>query len=54
MIVWGDDRVMVGADVYPKPGLVMVMAVTTPLETVAVAAAPVPPPLVMVTVGALV
>jgi hypothetical protein len=40
--------------VYPEPGLVTFMAVTTPPVITAVAAAPVPPPPVNATVGALV
>ena len=42
--------VTVGAEVYPEPGFVNVTAVTL---TVALAFAPVPPPPVMETIGAL-
>jgi hypothetical protein len=42
---------IVGADVYPDPGLVIVMAVTFLPLTVAVAAAPDPPPPLKLTVG---
>ena len=42
-----------GAVVYPLPPLTTVMAVTTPPEMVAVAVAPLPPPPLMVTRGAL-
>ena len=45
--------VTVGAEVYPVPGLVIVMPVTGPPERVAVAVAPDPPPPVIVTVGKL-
>jgi hypothetical protein len=43
--------VTVGADVYPLPGEVSEIAVIAPPETVAVAAAPDPPPPDNVTVG---
>ena len=46
------DSVIVGADVYPLPGLVKVIAVTAPPDSVAVAVAPVPPPPLNATVGA--
>ena len=38
-----------GADVYPLPGLVIVMLVMTPADTTRVPAAPVPPPPLNVT-----
>ena len=47
----GSLKVTVGAEVYPVPGFVSVNAITTPWETLAVAVAPVPPPLVRVTCG---
>ena len=46
--------VTVGAEVYPVPALFTVIAVTTPLVTVAVAVAPLPPPPEIVTTGGVV
>jgi hypothetical protein len=48
------EKATVGALVYPDPPLVIVMAVTFPAETVAVAVAPLPPPPEKLTAGALV
>ena len=50
----GAPIVTVGAEVYPVPAFVMVIAVTTPFVTVALAVAPLPPPPESVTVGTLV
>ena len=41
-VVWAPPKVIVGAEVYPEPGLVMVTAVILPLETVTVPVAVVP------------
>ena len=43
--------VTVGAEVYPDPPLVTLIAVTTPFTTVALAVAPLPPPPESVTCG---
>jgi hypothetical protein len=47
-------RVTVGAEVYPEPGLVIVMPVIVPVAglNVALAAAPLPPPPEIFTTGA--
>jgi hypothetical protein len=47
-------KLIVGADVYPLPPEVMVIDVTAPFVTKAIAEAPLPPPPVNTTVGALV
>ena len=46
-------KLIVGADVYPLPALVITILVTAPDAIVAVATAPVPPPPVITTVGAV-
>ena len=40
----GATKLTVGLDVYPVPAFVIVIPVTTPLVSTAVAVAPVPPP----------
>src|SRR4030081_1775018 len=48
----GGEQITSGTEVYPLPAAVLVNAVTTPPEIVAVAVAPAPPPPAMLTVGA--
>ena len=47
----GSLNVTIGALTYPFPAFVNVRLIMTPMETLATAAAPVPPPPVMTTYG---